>query len=81
VEISIDGGPWSPAQISQDHNERYTWRFWTYDWKDAKAGEHTIASRAIDAKNKVQPTIDDPEIKMKKTFWEANAQWPRRVNI
>jgi DMSO/TMAO reductase YedYZ molybdopterin-dependent catalytic subunit len=81
VEISIDGGPWSPAQINQDHKERFTWRFWTYDWKDAKPGEHTIASRAIDAKNKIQPTIDDPEIKMKKTFWEANAQWPRHVKI
>ena len=80
VEISIDNGPWTPAQI-QDHKEPFTWRFWSYDWKDPKSGEHTIVSRAIDGRNKIQPTIDDPEIKLKKTFWEANAQWPRRVKI
>lgn len=81
VEVSIDGGPWAAAKIAENHTEKYTWRFWTFDWKDAKAGEHTIVSRAIDARGKVQPTLDDPEIKLKKTFWEANAQWPRRVKI
>ena len=75
------GGPWKPAELMQDHKEPYTWRFWSFEWKDAKAGEHTIVSRAIDMRNKVQPTIDDPEIKLKKTFWEANAQWPRRVKV
>jgi hypothetical protein len=29
----------------------------------------------------VQPTADDPEIKLKRTYWEAYAQYPRRVRI
>jgi DMSO/TMAO reductase YedYZ molybdopterin-dependent catalytic subunit len=80
VEISIDGGPWQPAKI-EERAEPYTWRFWSFDWKDAKEGEHTIVSRATDAKGRVQPTVDDPSIKLKKTYWEANAQWPRRVKV
>lgn len=80
VEVSIDGGAWKAANIVE-RNEPYTWRFWSFDWREAKAGEHTIVSRAIDARGRVQPTMDDPEIKLKKTFWEANAQWPRRVKI
>jgi DMSO/TMAO reductase YedYZ molybdopterin-dependent catalytic subunit len=80
VELSIDGGPWQPVAV-QERKEPFTWRFWSYDWNDAKPGEHTLVSRAIDAKGRVQPTMDDPEIKLKKTYWEANAQWPRRVKI
>ena len=80
VEISIDGGPWMPVKI-EERTEPFTWRFWSFDWKDAKAGEHTLVSRAIDARGRVQPTADDPSIKNKKTFWEANQQWPRRVKV
>jgi DMSO/TMAO reductase YedYZ molybdopterin-dependent catalytic subunit len=80
VEVSIDGGPWQPAKI-EERNEPFTWRFWTFDWKDAKEGEHTIVSRATDAKGRIQPTADDASMKLKKTYWEANAQWPRRVKI
>ncbi len=80
VEVSIDGGPWTPAKVEQ-RKDPHTWRFWSYDWKDVKEGEHTLVSRAIDEKGRVQPTADDPEIKLKKTYWEANAQWPRRVKV
>jgi DMSO/TMAO reductase YedYZ molybdopterin-dependent catalytic subunit len=80
VEVSIDGGPWRAASI-QPHDEPFTWRFWYYDWKDPKEGDHTMVSRAIDAKGRVQPTMDDPAIKLKKTYWEANGQWVRRVKI
>jgi DMSO/TMAO reductase YedYZ molybdopterin-dependent catalytic subunit len=80
VELSIDGGPWTPAKIER-RDEPHTWRFWSYDWKDAKEGEHTIVSRAIDAKGRIQPTPDDPSMKNKKTYWEANAQWTRRIKI
>jgi hypothetical protein len=80
VELSIDGGPWTPVKI-EDRNEPFTWRFWSYDWKDARDGEHTLVSRAIDARGRVQPAADDPSIKNKKTYWEANQQWPRRVRV
>ena len=35
----------------------------------------------MDADGNIQPTADDPEIKLKKTYWEANQQVPRRVRI
>ena len=68
------------AKVEQ-RSEPFTWRFWSYDWKDAKEGEHTLVSRAIDARGRVQPTAEDPVIKNKKTYWEANQQWVRRVKI
>jgi DMSO/TMAO reductase YedYZ molybdopterin-dependent catalytic subunit len=80
VELSIDGGPWQAVKV-EERKEPFTWRFWSYDWKDAKEGEHNLVSRAIDARGRVQPTADDPSIKNKKTYWEANQQWPRRVKI
>jgi DMSO/TMAO reductase YedYZ molybdopterin-dependent catalytic subunit len=80
VELSIDGGPWTPVKI-EGRTEPFTWRFWSFDWRDAKAGEHTLVSRAIDARGRVQPAADDPAIKNKKTYWEANQQWPRRVRV
>jgi DMSO/TMAO reductase YedYZ molybdopterin-dependent catalytic subunit len=81
VEVQIDGGQWMAARIDDSHKEPYTWRFWTFDWKDVKPGEHTIVSRAVDAKGRVQPSENDPAMKLKKTFWEANAQYPRRIKI
>jgi DMSO/TMAO reductase YedYZ molybdopterin-dependent catalytic subunit len=81
VEVKIDEGEWKGAKIDESHSEPYTWRFWSFDWKNAAAGEHTIVSRAIDEKANVQPAADDPAIKLKKTYWEANQQWPRRVRL
>lgn len=81
VEVSIDGGAWQAAKILEGPDAPYTWRFWALDWKDAKSGEHTIVSRATDVKGNVQPTAEDPLIKNKKTYWEANAQWPRKVKV
>ena len=81
VELKIDDGPWVAARLDESHKEPHTWTFWSYDWKDAKPGEHTLVSRAIDERGRVQPSADDPEIKLKKTYWEAYAQVPRRVKI
>jgi hypothetical protein len=80
VEVSIDGGAWQAAKV-EARNEPFTWRFWSLDLKDVKEGEHTVVSRATDAKGRIQPTQDDPIIKNKKTYWEANAQWPRRIKL
>jgi DMSO/TMAO reductase YedYZ molybdopterin-dependent catalytic subunit len=81
VEVKIDDGPWKPTEIDRSPRDKYTWRFFSYDWKDAPPGEHKIVSRAIDADGRVQPAADDPLIKMKKTYWEANQQWPRKIRI
>jgi len=81
VEVKIDDGPWETATLDERHREPYCWTFWSYDWRDAKPGEHTLVSRAIDSDGHVQPAADDPLIKNKKTYWEANAQYPRRVRL
>ena len=35
----------------------------------------------IDAEGRVQPSVEDPSIKLKRTYWEANQQWPRKIRI
>ena len=79
VELKIDNGEWIPTTLGEQ--QKYTWTFWTYDWKDAPAGEHTLVSRATDEKGRVQPTADDPWIKLKKTYWESNQQYPRKIKL
>ena len=81
VELKVDDGDWIGAKLDDSHAEPFTWRFWTADWKDAKPGEHTLVSRAIDAKANLQPTAEEPAIKLKKTYYEANQQWPRKIKF
>ena len=81
VEIKLDDGPWMPATINRSPRERYTWRFFTFDWKIPEPGEHRIVSRATDNEGRVQPSTDDSEIKLKRTYWEANQQWPRKIRL
>ena len=81
VEVKIDDGPWVPAKIDRSPKDKYTWRFFSFDWENPKPGDHTVVSRATDADGRVQPASDEPFIKLKKTFWEANQQWPRKLKI
>jgi DMSO/TMAO reductase YedYZ molybdopterin-dependent catalytic subunit len=81
VEVKIDDGPWQPATIDRSPKDKYTWRFFSFDWKKPAEGEHSIVSRATDEEGRVQPEAEDPRIKLKKTYWEANQQWPRKIRI
>ena len=81
VELKIDDGDWVPVKLEDTPAEPHTWALWSYDWKDAKPGEHTLVSRATDERGRVQPTADDPEIRLKKTYWEAYAQFPRKLKV
>jgi DMSO/TMAO reductase YedYZ molybdopterin-dependent catalytic subunit len=86
VEIQIDGGPWVAAALGGEEGAKIgrqanTWTFFAYEWPDAKPGEHTIVSRATDDRGRVQPRKDDPEIATKKTYYEAYAQFPRKVKV
>jgi DMSO/TMAO reductase YedYZ molybdopterin-dependent catalytic subunit len=81
VEVKIDDGPWQPAKIDRSPRDKYTWRFFSLDWKKPVVGEYKVVSRAIDEEGRIQPSADDPEIKLKKTYWEANQQWPRKIRI
>ena len=80
VEVKVDDGEWAQAKL-EENKTPHTWTFWSYEWKQPAAGEHRIVSRATDERGRVQPAADDPEIKLKRTYWEAYAQYPRRVKI
>jgi DMSO/TMAO reductase YedYZ molybdopterin-dependent catalytic subunit len=79
VEVKIDDGMWQPAALDPATNSKYSWKFFTYDWNDATAGEHTVVSRVTDRNGEVQPTESEQETK--KTFLEHNGQFPRKVLI
>ena len=81
VEVKIDDGKWIPASIARTQPAKYAWTFFHFDWSNPPVGEHTLVSRAIDAEGRVQPAADDPQIKLKRTYWEANQQWPRKLKI
>jgi len=83
VQLSIDGGAWVDTALKPPPAgaTAHTWTFWSYTWKDPTPGTHTIVSRAIDKKGRVQPTAEDPQIAMKRTYWEANQQVVREVQI
>jgi DMSO/TMAO reductase YedYZ molybdopterin-dependent catalytic subunit len=55
VEVSVDGGPWQPAQLSVPISET-TWVQWLYAWDAAAAGPgtHAIEVRATDRTGAVQ---------------------------
>lgn len=86
VEVSIDGGAWHQASVVDPDSRggpsrNVAWNFWTYEWGEAPSGIHTVASRAIDTHGAVQPTPDDPVITNRRTYWEANQQITRSIDI
>jgi DMSO/TMAO reductase YedYZ molybdopterin-dependent catalytic subunit len=55
VELSFGGETeWQPAELSPP-NGPYHWQEWSYDWRDATPGRHTIRARATDSAGNVQP--------------------------
>ena len=79
VEVKVDEGAWQMATPDPSTKEKYGWKFYTYSWKGATPGDHTIVSRATDATGLVQPTEKDLE--NKKSFLEQNSQAPRKLKI
>tara|TARA_B100001013_G_scaffold207519_1_gene126018 strand:+ start:657 stop:1808 length:1152 start_codon:yes stop_codon:yes gene_type:complete len=80
VEVRVDDGSWRPATLGEGREDPYSWTFWHLDW-DAESGEHTITSRATDREGNVQPAPADPEIALKRTYWESNGQFTRSILI
>jgi DMSO/TMAO reductase YedYZ molybdopterin-dependent catalytic subunit len=78
IEVKVDEGQWQPATLDPSTKDKYGWKLFTYTWKGAAAGDHTIVSRLTDAKG-VQPTEKDLE--GKKSFLEHNAQAVRKFRI
>jgi DMSO/TMAO reductase YedYZ molybdopterin-dependent catalytic subunit len=81
VELKIDDGKWMPAQLDAQNHAPHAWTFWSYDWKTPPPGEHTLVCCATDVAGHMQPSADDDAIKLKKTYWEANQQYPRKIRL
>lgn len=81
VELKLDDGKWMEVTLDKTNRSEYSWTFWSYDWKGAGEGEHTLVSRATDMDDRVQPAADEPTIKLKKTYWEANQQVVRKIKL
>jgi DMSO/TMAO reductase YedYZ molybdopterin-dependent catalytic subunit len=81
VQVRIDDGPWREATLDTTPRSTFSWTFFSISLAAVPPGKHTIVSRAIDLNGRVQPSSDDDEIALKKTYWEAYAQWPREIEL
>jgi DMSO/TMAO reductase YedYZ molybdopterin-dependent catalytic subunit len=81
VEVKLDDGPWREARLDAEPRARFCWVFFSIDLGNVAPGKHLLTSRAIDANGRVQPAENDDEIALKKTYWEAYAQWPREIEV
>ena len=81
VEVKVDDGDWQLAQLHSEPRSKHSWVFFSIDLGKLKADKHTLVSRAIDVNGRVQPSADDDEIALKKTYWEAYQQWPREIDL
>jgi DMSO/TMAO reductase YedYZ molybdopterin-dependent catalytic subunit len=81
VEVQLGNGAWQQAALDAMPLEQYCWRFFSIDLGGVAPGKHVLVSRAIDIHGRSQPTAQDDEIALKKTYWEANQQWPREIHI
>ena len=81
VEIRLDDGPWQAAKLAAEPRAQYSWTFFSLDLGTLRPGKHTVVSRAIDTTGRIQPSAEDDEIALKKTYWEAYQQWPRNIDL
>jgi DMSO/TMAO reductase YedYZ molybdopterin-dependent catalytic subunit len=81
VEVKIDDGPWQVAKLAEEPRSKFGWTFFSTEPVPIPAGDHAVVSRATDVNGRVQPTADDDEIALKKTYWEAYQQWPRKFTL
>ena len=79
VEVQVDTGPWRPATIGQRSADS-AWLLWSFDWKDATPGRHTLVCRAANARGEIQPTPAELREKLIGNR-EDNSQWPRVLTI
>jgi DMSO/TMAO reductase YedYZ molybdopterin-dependent catalytic subunit len=81
VEVQLDSGDWRKATLDQAPLETYSWRFFSIELGAVEQGKHTVVSRAIDINGRIQPTAQEDEVALKKTYWEAYEQWPRVIDV
>lgn len=76
VEIRIDDSDWREATLEQRGGPE-AWTFFTFETSDLAPGEHTIVSRAVDARGRAQP----PDLELKQTRWENNELFARTILV
>ncbi len=81
VEVQLDDGEWREAKLDAEPLEKFCWRFFSIDLGTVEPGKHTLVSRGIDINGRIQPSADDDEIALKRTYWEAYQQWPREIEV
>lgn len=81
VHVRVDDGPWRSAALDAKPRAKYCWTFFSIDLGTVAPGRHVVVSRAVDVHGKIQPSAKDDEIALKKTYWEAYAQWPREIEV
>ncbi len=75
----MTAAPWQRARID-DRRGKYAWLLWSLNVKDLAPGNHTVVSRAIDAKGVIQPTEDERKTRLA-SGREDNAQWVREITV
>lgn len=81
MRLAPDDGKWQQATLDKEPRSKYCWTFFSIDLGGLKPGKHTVISRAIDVTGTIQPSAEDDEIALKKTYWEAYQQWPREIEL
>ncbi len=81
VQVKVDDGQWQDATLDEHPRAKFSWVFFSIDLGALQPGKHTVVSRAIDVHGRVQPSAEDDEIALKKTYWEAFQQWPREIDL
>ncbi|WP_232660657.1 molybdopterin-dependent oxidoreductase [Pseudonocardia sp. TRM90224] len=69
VEVRVDGGPWSRAQLAPEVSLD-TWRMWRTDVQ-LGPGSHTVQARAVDRTGATQPEAAAPPAPDGATGWPA----------
>lgn len=70
VELSVDGGPWEPAELAAEVGVD-TWRQWSWTWADARAGVHELRVRAVDSDGVTQTGDPAPVVPDGATGWHT----------
>lgn len=59
VEVQVDNGPWTAAELRTPPLSPLTWVQWRYQWK-AQIGQHTFRVRAYDGSGQIQTDVSAP---------------------
>jgi len=81
VEVRLDNGEWRTATLADKPRADHSWIFFHIDLGSVASGKHTVVSRAIDTDGSIQPSAEDDRVALKKTYWEADQQWPREIDV